>query len=419
MVFAIALGAPLGLVAALRRGRAVDWLARFLAVIGQATPSFWLGLMLIFFFAVQLGWFPTGGVEDGFRSLILPGLSLGLLELVAIMRLTRSGMIDVLETDFVRTARAKGLSERVVIRRHALRHALLPVVTMLGLSLGRLIGGSVIIEIVFAWPGIGRLIVDSIIQSDYPMVQASIIVLAASITVANLLVDVSYRLIDPRIRAGPPDGPADGGDRGAGSGCCRRAATGRQALAAPAGAVRPRPDRAGAARGGRGGGLAGDARPGVPQPGRAPAAARLRRGQLGPCPGHGPRGAGHLQPAAARGAHLSDRGGHRRAGRGAGGDADRAGRGLGGRPHRPAADAAGGRAAGAAGDALRGAAGELGGAEPAQRDHHPADLDLARVRPAGAGRRALAAGARLRDGLPGRWARGRPGSCAGTCSPMC
>ena len=202
MVFAIALGAPLGLVAALRRGRAVDWLARFLAVIGQATPSFWLGLMLIFFFAVQLGWFPTGGVEDGFRSLILPALSLGLLELVAIMRLTRSGMIDVLETDFVRTARAKGLSERVVIRRHALRHALLPVVTMLGLSLGRLIGGSVIIEIVFAWPGIGRLIVDSIVQSDYPMVQASIIVLAASIAVTNLLVDVSYRLIDPRIRAG-------------------------------------------------------------------------------------------------------------------------------------------------------------------------------------------------------------------------
>ncbi|MCY3918728.1 MAG: ABC transporter permease, partial [Chloroflexi bacterium] len=163
--------------------------------------SFWLGLMMIFFFSVQLGWFPTSGAE-GFRSLILPAVALGLLEMVAIMRLTRSGMIDVLETDFVRTARAKGLSERVVIRRHALRHALLPVVTMLGLSLGRLIGGSVIIEIVFAWPGIGRLIVDSIVQSDFPMVQASIIVLAASIAVTNLLVDVSYRLIDPRIRAG-------------------------------------------------------------------------------------------------------------------------------------------------------------------------------------------------------------------------
>lgn len=201
MVFAIALGVPLGIIAALKRGRAVDWLARFLAVIGQAVPSFWLGLMLIFFFAVHLGWFPTGGAQ-GFRSLILPALALGLLEMVAIMRLTRSGMIEVLDTDFIRTARAKGLSERVVIRRHALRHALLPVVTMLGLSLGRLIGGSVIIEIVFAWPGIGRLIIDSIVQSDFPMVQASIIVLAASIALTNLLVDVSYRLIDPRIRSG-------------------------------------------------------------------------------------------------------------------------------------------------------------------------------------------------------------------------
>ena len=202
VVFAIALAVPLGILAALRRGTVVDWLARLVAVIGQATPSFWLGLMMIFFFAVQLGWFPTGGEEAGLRSLILPAIALGLFELVAIMRLTRSGMIEVMDTDFIRTARAKGLSERVVIGRHAVRHALLPVVTMLGLSLGRLIGGSVIIEMVFAWPGVGRLIVDSIFKNDFPMVQASIIVLAASIAVVNLLVDVSYRLIDPRIRAG-------------------------------------------------------------------------------------------------------------------------------------------------------------------------------------------------------------------------
>ena len=202
VVFALALAVPLGILAALKRGTVIDWLARFVAVIGQATPSFWLGLMMIFFFAVQLGWFPTGGAKEGLRSLILPALALGLFEMVAIMRLTRSGMIDVLETDFIRTARAKGLSERVVIGRHAMRHALLPVVTMLGLSLGRLIGGSVIIEMVFAWPGIGRLIIDSILKNDFPMVQASIIVLAASIAVVNLLVDVSYRLIDPRIRAG-------------------------------------------------------------------------------------------------------------------------------------------------------------------------------------------------------------------------
>ncbi|MCY3571496.1 MAG: ABC transporter permease [Chloroflexi bacterium] len=202
VVFALALALPLGIVAALRRGTAIDWLSRFVAVIGQATPSFWLGLMMIFFFAVQLGWFPTGGDEQGFRSLILPAIALGLFELVAIMRLTRSGMIEVMDTDFIRTARAKGLSERVIIGRHAVRHALLPVVTMLGLSLGRLIGGSVIIEMVFAWPGIGRLIIDSIFKNDFPMVQASIIVLAASIALVNLLVDVSYRLIDPRIRAG-------------------------------------------------------------------------------------------------------------------------------------------------------------------------------------------------------------------------
>ena len=201
LVFAIALAAPLGIIAALRRGTAIDWLARLLAVIGQATPSFWLGLMMIFFFAVQLGWFPTGG-SQGFRALIMPAIALGVFEMAAIMRLTRSGMIEAMDTDFVRTARAKGLSERTVVVRHALRNALLPVVTMLGLSLGRLIGGSVIVEIVFSWPGVGRLIIDSIFREDFPMVQASIIVFAISITAANLLVDVSYRFVDPRIRAG-------------------------------------------------------------------------------------------------------------------------------------------------------------------------------------------------------------------------
>ena len=201
LVVAIGGSVPLGIIAALRRGKPVDWLARLLAVIGQATPSFWLGLMMIFFFAVELGWFPTGGAS-GFKALILPAISLGLLEMAAIMRLTRSGMIEVMDTDFIRTARAKGLNERVVIVRHAVRHALLPVVTVMGIGVGRLIAGSVIIEVVFAWPGIGRLIIDSIQQNDFPMVQTAIIVLAASISLANVLVDVSYRVIDPRIRAG-------------------------------------------------------------------------------------------------------------------------------------------------------------------------------------------------------------------------
>lgn len=201
LLFALAIGIPLGIIAALKRASPLDWLARTVAVIGQATPNFWLGLMLIFFFAVRLNWFPTGGA-DGFKALILPAISLGLLEAAAFMRLTRSGMIEVMDTDFIRTARAKGLPERTVIWRHAVRHALLPVVTIMGIGLGRMIAGSVIVEVVFAWPGVGRLIIDSIVQSDYPMVQAAIIVLAASISLANLLVDVSYRVIDPRIRAG-------------------------------------------------------------------------------------------------------------------------------------------------------------------------------------------------------------------------
>ena len=199
LVFALALGLPLGILAALRRGTVLDWLARVVAVIGQATPSFWLGLMLIFFLATRVDWFPTAGAE-GFRSLVLPAVALGLASAAGFMRLTRSGMIDVMNTDFIRTARAKGLSERAVIFRHGLRHALLPVTTIFGIELGRLIAGSVIIELVFSWPGIGRLMIDSIFRSDYPVVQAGVLVIAGSIALGNLVVDLSYRYIDPRIR---------------------------------------------------------------------------------------------------------------------------------------------------------------------------------------------------------------------------
>lgn len=199
LVVAICLGIPLGVFAALRRGSPLDWLARLVAVFGQATPSFWLGLMLIFFLATKVSWFPTAGAE-GFRSLVLPAIALGLLSAAGFMRLTRSGMIDVMSTDFIRTARAKGLTERTVILRHGLRHALIPVMTILGIELGRLIAGSVIIEVVFSWPGIGRLMIESILQSDYPTVQAGLVVIAASITLGNLIVDMTYRIIDPRIR---------------------------------------------------------------------------------------------------------------------------------------------------------------------------------------------------------------------------
>ena len=201
VIFSLALGLPLGVIAALRRGSPSDWLARLLAVIGQATPNFWLGLMLIFFFAVELRWLPAGGSGD-FKHIILPTITLGLLTSAAAMRLTRSGMIDVMGTDYIRTARAKGLRESAVITRHALRHALLPVATILGIQVGRVIAGSVIVEQVFAWPGIGRLMLHSITVGDFPVMLAGILVISGSIVIANILVDLSYPVIDPRIRAG-------------------------------------------------------------------------------------------------------------------------------------------------------------------------------------------------------------------------
>ena len=201
LIFSMVLGIPLGIIAALRRATPTDWFARLLAVLGQATPNFWLGLMLIFFFSVQLDWMPTGG-SGGVEHLVLPTITLGLLSSAISMRLTRSGMIDVMNTDFVRTARAKGLREATIIWRHALRHALLPVATILGIQVGYLIAGTIIVEQVFAWPGIGRLMLHTITVGDFPVLVAAILVISTSIVVANILVDLSYPIIDPRIRAG-------------------------------------------------------------------------------------------------------------------------------------------------------------------------------------------------------------------------
>lgn len=201
LIFSLVLGVPLGIIAALNRATPTDWLARFLAVLGQAVPNFWLGLILIFFFAVQLDLMPTGG-SGGIEHLVLPTITLGLLASAISMRLTRSGMIDVMGTDFVRTARAKGLRETTIIWRHALRHALLPVATILGIQVGYMIAGTVIVEQVFAWPGIGRLMLHTILVGDFPVMIAGILVISTSIVVANILVDLSYPIIDPRIRAG-------------------------------------------------------------------------------------------------------------------------------------------------------------------------------------------------------------------------
>jgi peptide/nickel transport system permease protein len=194
------LGIPLGVLSAVTRGTALDLLARLLALIGQATPSFWLGLMLIFFFGVRLRLLPTGGA-GGFDHVVLPAVTLGAAGMAVLLRLTRSSLLEVLSADYVRTARAKGLPELALLRRHALRNALLPLLTVLGLQVGRLLAGAIVVETVFGWPGVGRLMVASIASADYPVVQAGVVVIAASIVLANLAVDLSYRLADPRIRA--------------------------------------------------------------------------------------------------------------------------------------------------------------------------------------------------------------------------
>ena len=199
LVFALAISIPLGVVAAITRGSVFDAIARFFALVGQAAPNFWVGLMLIFFFSVRLGWLPTGG-RGGLDHMILPAITLGTAGAASIARLPRSALLDVLNTDYVTMARAKGLPRRTVILKHALRNAMIPVVTILGLRIGGLISGSVIAETIFAWPGVGRLIIQAINVSDFPVVQAAILLTATAVVFANLLTDIAYMLIDPRIR---------------------------------------------------------------------------------------------------------------------------------------------------------------------------------------------------------------------------
>ena len=197
----VVIGVPIGILAAVRRGSIPDLLARLVALVGQAMPNFWLGLLLIFIFSVQLGWLPTGG-RGGFENLILPAITLAGFGAAGAMRLTRSGMLDVLSNDYIRTAQAKGLANRTVILRHALRNALLGVVTVLGITLAQLLAGSIIVEVVFAWPGIGRLVFRSISLRDFPVIQVGVLVIALWFVIINILVDLSYNFLDPRIRVG-------------------------------------------------------------------------------------------------------------------------------------------------------------------------------------------------------------------------
>ena len=199
LVLAVVVALPLGIVAALHRGRVVDVVAMGFAVVGQATPYFWMGIMLILVVSVELAWLPTSGRGD-WRHLILPAVTLGTHFAAAIARLTRTAMLEVLGQQFVTTARAKGLGERRVVLAHALKNAAVPVVTLVGLQFGTLLGGAVVTETIFAWPGVGRLAVQSIFVRDYPVVQAGVLVLALVFVALNLLVDLLYGALDPRIR---------------------------------------------------------------------------------------------------------------------------------------------------------------------------------------------------------------------------
>lgn len=198
-IIAIIIGAFAGIISAAKPYSIFDNMAMVLALIGVSTPAFWLGLMLILFFSVKLDWLPATGAGT-IKHLILPSITLGLLTAGVIARQTRSSMLETLQQDYVVTARAKGVRERIVILKHALKNALIPVVTIVGLQFGHLLGGAVLVESVFGWPGMGRFLVDSIFTRDYPVIQGTILVFATAFSLVNLGVDLLYGLIDPRIR---------------------------------------------------------------------------------------------------------------------------------------------------------------------------------------------------------------------------
>ncbi len=199
--FAVALALVLGTLAALRPHSWVDSFSMLTALTGVSVPSFWLGMMLIFIFSLWLGWLPVT-TGTGLQRLLMPAFTLGLYSTAVTSRLTRTSLIQTLRQEYIMTARAKGLSEFVVITRHALRNSLIPVVTIVGVELGNLLSGTVVVETVFARPGLGRLIIESITFRDYPALQSSLLFVACGYVVANLLVDLSYGYLDPRIRAG-------------------------------------------------------------------------------------------------------------------------------------------------------------------------------------------------------------------------
>ena len=200
-VVSIILAIPLGVIAAIKQNTLFDYTSMAVSLVGISMPAFWLALMLMLLFSVNLGWFPVQGDEDGWRSYVLPSIAIGFMNMAAIARTTRSSMLDTIRQDYIRTARSKGISEREVILHHAFRNALIPTVTVVGVQLGGLIGGAVLTETVFAWPGLGRYIVTSVNGRDTPAVMGCIIVLAVGFSLVNHLVDLLYGFIDPRVRS--------------------------------------------------------------------------------------------------------------------------------------------------------------------------------------------------------------------------
>lgn len=195
---ALAVGIPLGFLAAVNRGKAADAIVMVIAVLGVSIPAFWLGLIMIQVFALKLGWLPVAG--SSWRNIILPALTLGLTYCALVARMTRSALIEVLAEDYIRTARARGLRERQVLLVHALRPALISIVTVVGLVFAYLLGGQVIIENVFSWNGIGRLAIQAMLERDYPMIQGFIVVFATSVVIVSMLIDILYGFLDPRMR---------------------------------------------------------------------------------------------------------------------------------------------------------------------------------------------------------------------------
>jgi len=201
MIIAMIIAVPVGIISAIRRNSILDHIGMTGALLGQSTPVFWLGIMLILVFSVTFQWFPSSG-RGTLQHLILPAVTLGMFSMARTARMMRSSMLEVLGQEYMKTARAKGLSPRKVILKHALKNALIPVVTIVGMELGTLLGGAVITETIFAWPGVGRLAVQAIYNRDYPVVQAAVFLLASIFVLVNLIVDILYTYLDPRVKLG-------------------------------------------------------------------------------------------------------------------------------------------------------------------------------------------------------------------------